>query len=220
MASQTEENYLKLLYVLTRKNKEVKISALGASLNVSLPTINSMMKNLSNQGLVHYEKYKPVSLTKKGTKEAALVLRKHRLVEMYLVNKMGFGWEEVHDIAEQIEHINSPAFFQRIDELLGFPSNDPHGSPIPNKNGEVTFAPKIILSHCNTGEVVRLIALTHSPTDFLNYLTNRELSLGTELKIMFIEPYDKSMTLSYQGHPSEVFSKIICDSLLVEYVND
>ncbi len=215
MFSQTEENYLKSLYALAEQKGEVNISELGKLLNVSLPTVNSMVKNLKKQGLVNYEKYKPISLTEKGKKEAALVIRKHRLTEMYLVNKMGFGWEEVHEIAEQLEHIHSPVLFNRIDELLGFPKIDPHGSPIPDSDGKIVFVSHIKLSDCQPGEKVKLIALAHSSADFLKFLNNRELSLGTKLEIKSVEQFDGSMTISYNSHSSEVFSRIICERLLV-----
>jgi len=218
MISQTEENYLKSLFKLSEKKGEVSITELSSLLNVSPPTVNSMVKNLKKQGLVHYEKYKPISLTEKGLKEAAFVLRKHRLTEMYLVNKMGFGWEEVHEIAEQLEHIHSHSFFNRMDELLGFPKIDPHGSPIPDKNGKIASISYIKLSECKLGEIVKLIALTNSSTDFLNFLNNRELSLGTIIEIKSIEYFDRSMTVCYSNHSSEVFSQIVCDSLLVEHL--
>lgn len=137
MASVTEENYLKALFILVSERGMATISDLSSLLKVSLPTANSMIKNLKKQDLVNYEKYKPLSLTEKGKREAALVLRKHRLTEMFLVTKMGFGWEVVHEIAEQIEHIDSTIFFERMDELMGHPTIDPHGSPIPDKEGRV-----------------------------------------------------------------------------------
>ena len=218
MYSQAEENYLKSLYTLANQKGNVSISELSHSLNVSLPTVNSMVKNLKKQGLLNYEKYKPLSLTEKGEREAALVIRKHRLTEMYLVNKMGFGWEEVHEIAEQLEHIKSPVLFDRMDELLDFPKFDPHGSPIPDKNGQINIVSSIKLSECQVGESVNLIALANSSKDFLEYLNSRELCLGTALKIESIEPFDNSMTVSYNDHLREVFSQIVCDNLLVEQV--
>ncbi len=216
MASQTEENYLKSLYTLAKEKEEVGASELSNMLKVSLPTVNSMVKNLQKQGLVHYEKYKPLTLTREGKKQAALVLRKHRLTEMYLVQKMGFGWEEVHEIAEQVEHINSAVFFERMDELLDFPKIDPHGSPIPDKNGAVTLEPHEKLSNCHVGDSVKLIALAYSSNDFLKFLNRMDLHLGTELEIKSLEQYDKSITVSYKSHASEVLSQSICDSLLVE----
>ncbi|MCK9450952.1 MAG: metal-dependent transcriptional regulator [Bacteroidales bacterium] len=138
MASQIVENYLKAFINHSNSEGELLISQLSTLMHVRMPTVNSMMKNLKKQGLVNYEKYKPLSLTEKGRKVAALVVRKHRLTEMYLYEKMGFSAEEVHEIAEQIEHINAPKLFDRMDELLGFPNFDPHGSPIPDSFGEIS----------------------------------------------------------------------------------
>ncbi len=216
MASQTEENYLKSLYMLTGSKKGVNAKDLSASLQVRLPTVNSMINNLKNKELVNYEKYKPISLTGKGKKMAALILRKHRLTEMYLVDKMGFGWEEVHDIAEQVEHIDSPVFFERMDELLGFPKFDPHGSPIPDKNGQVSHEFKVRLSDCSSGNRVMLAALTHDSSEFLRFLNKHELKLGMELEINSVEPFDNSMVVSYKNHPVQMLSKTVCDRLLVE----
>ncbi|HKI88011.1 MAG TPA: metal-dependent transcriptional regulator [Draconibacterium sp.] len=220
MASQTEENYLKSLFALSNSTKGVNASELSALLKVSLPTVNSMVKNLKKQGLVNYEKYKPISLTGKGKKVAALVLRKHRLTEMFLVDKMGFGWEEVHDIAEQVEHINSPVFFERMDELLGFPKFDPHGSPIPDKNGKISQEYKLRLSDCKPGVKVKLAALSHDSLSFLKFLDNNELKLGTELHIISVEPFDNSMVVSYKNHSSKMLSQVVCDHLLVEHVRE
>ena len=216
MASPTEENYLKALFVLANERGEVNLSELSKLLGVSPPSVNSMVKNLKKQGLLNYEKYRPLSLTEAGKKEAAFVLRKHRLTEMYLVEKMGFGWEVVHEIAEQVEHIDSTVFFDRMDELMGFPKVDPHGAPIPDKNGILIQGSYVKLSSCSTGEVVRLAALVHASTDFLKLLDSRQLVLGTELEIKSIEPYDDSMVVSYQNHPLQTFSSIVCDRLLVE----
>lgn len=216
MASQTEENYLKALLNLADEQGEVNISELSTMLQVSKPTVNSMVKNLEKQGLVNYEKYKPLSLTQKGKKEAALIVRKHRLTEMYLVKKMGFGWEEVHEIAEQVEHINSPKFFERMDELLGFPRVDPHGSPIPDSKGQLAEYYYKTLASCDVGEKVKLVALTNSASDFLEFLNSRELRLGTNLEILAKETFDGSMVIRYENHVSEGLSAKICERLSVE----
>ncbi len=219
MASQTEENYLKALFSLSNEKEETNITELSNILRVSLPTANSMIKNLKKQDLVNYDKYKPVSLTAKGKTVAAQVIRKHRLTEMYLFKKMGFGWEEVHEIAEQVEHINSTVFFERMDELLGFPTIDPHGSPIPDKNGEIAKITYKHLTVCKQGEHVRLAALTHDSSDFLKFLNSRELNLGVVIEIKQVETFDNSMVISYLNHTSETLSQIICDCLLVEEIN-
>ncbi len=216
MASPTEENYLKTMFARADENGEIAITDLSHHLKVSAPTANSMIKNLSQQGLVHYEKYKLVSLTPKGKKEAAFIIRKHRLTEMFLVEKMGFGWEMVHEIAEQIEHINSPRFFDRMDELLGYPKVDPHGSPIPDKNGKITPKALIKLSDCKVGDSVTLCALANSSEEFLKYLNSKQLQLDSKLRVEAIEPFDQSMRIKYLRNRIEVMSQVACNNLLVE----
>lgn len=218
MASQTEENYLKALFGLSKDIDTVNISKLSSLLNVSLPTVNSMVKKLNRQALVNYEKYNPISLTEKGKKLAASITRKHRLTEMFLLTKMGFKWDEVHEIAEQIEHINSQAFFERMDELLEYPVIDPHGSPIPDKEGNITKNDNIRLSDCKTGESVRLVELSNDSSAFLKLLNSKELYLGVEIEIKSIEAYDQSMLVGYINHTSETLSPFVCESLLVEVV--
>ncbi len=215
MASQTEENYLKALFNFSQGKGAVNISDLSASLEISTPTANSMVKKLHAKGLVHYEKYKPLTLTSKGLVAAALIVRKHRLTEMFLVEKMNFGWEEVHDIAEQVEHIKSSTFFSRMDELLGFPTVDPHGSPIPDKNGKIVWKTFDKLSDGKIGNRVKLSALLHSSVDFLSYLNSKKLSLGTTIEIINIEPFDLSMTVKY-GNQTQILSYVVCEKLLVE----
>ncbi|MEB2779207.1 metal-dependent transcriptional regulator [Algoriphagus sp. C2-6-M1] len=218
MASQTEENYLKSLFNLANEKNEVNISELATQMQVSMPTVNSMVKTLQKHDWLIYEKYKPVTLTTKGKKEAALIIRKHRLTEMFLVNKMGFGWEEVHEIAEQVEHIHSPKFFERMDEMMSFPTIDPHGSPIPDKQGRMQEINYLSLSKAKAGQTVILAALTNSSTEFLEFLNGRSLSLGTELTIRSKEAYDHSIVVSYSDHPSETLSEKVCEKLLVKVV--
>jgi DtxR family Mn-dependent transcriptional regulator len=216
MASQTEENYLKALLHLVNEQGEISVTELSKRLKISSPTANSMIKKLAVKGWVNYKKYKPLSLTPKGKKRAALIIRKHRLTEMFLVEKMKFGWEQVHPIAEQIEHVDSDLFFNRMDEILGFPSVDPHGSPIPDKNGDIKWKSYDKLSDCKAGDKVVLSGLMNSSTDFLAYLNTKELGLGTELTIESVEAFDQNMSVKYGVDKHEVFSKVVCDSLLIE----
>mgnify|MGYP000436340356 FL=1 len=216
MASQTEENYLKALLHLVNEQGEISVTELSKRLKISSPTANSMIKKLAAKGWVNYKKYKPISLTAKGKKRAALIIRKHRLTEMFLVEKMNFGWEQVHPIAEQIEHVDSDLFFNRMDEILGFPSVDPHGSPIPDKNGDIKWKAYDKLSDCKTGDKVVLSGLMNSSTDFLAYLNSKELGLGTELTIESVETFDNNMSVFYGVDKREVFSKVVCDNLLVD----
>lgn len=218
MATQTEENYLKSLYFLANESGEVNVSDLASHLQVSMPTVNSMVKSLQKNGWLIYEKYKPLILTLKGQTEAALIIRKHRLTEMFLVQKMGFGWEEVHEIAEQIEHIQAPKLFERMDEILNFPTIDPHGSPIPDKLGKIQPIDYMSLTQINPNEAVFLAALTNSSVEFLEFLNSRNLRLGTVLHVISKEPYDQSLVVSYEGHPTETLSEKVCEKLLVRLV--
>ena len=219
MASQTVENYLKALFNLANVDQEVPLSELSNQLKVRTPTANSMVRKLGSKGLVTYEKYKPIKLTSEGRKQAALIIRKHRLTEMFLVEKMGFGWEEVHEIAEQMEHIKSPILFERMDELLGFPCVDPHGSPIPDKNGEVSWKSYLTLSDCRIGDEVVLSALSNSSDDFLKFLNRHNLQLGTIMKIKAVEDFDQSMQLERENGSTETISTMVSERILVEVIS-
>lgn len=219
MISQTEENYLKALYNLTYLKGEASVNEISKRLEIKMPTVNSMMKKLSEKGLVHYESYKPLKLTEEGKKEAALIIRKHRLTEMYLVEKMGFAWDEVHQIAEQIEHIHSPEFFTKMDQLLGYPTVDPHGSPIPDHNGVMRLENYVFLDTCEIGNVVTLMAVQPSSKELLQYLNSKNLELGTTLTIHSIEPFDRSITVSYDKRSAEVLSSKVTATLLVRPIS-
>jgi DtxR family Mn-dependent transcriptional regulator len=216
MISLTEENYLKALFNLSKKSEGVSVNELSKMLQIKMPTATSMMKKLAEKKLVNYESYKPLHLTEKGKKEARLIIRKHRLTEMFLVEKMGFGWENVHDIAEQMEHIQSPAFFEKMDELLGYPKMDPHGSPIPDKNGKMELKQYNKLSDYKVGESVKLAAVINTSVEFLKFLNSREMYLGLKINIKSIEPFDKTMVVSYGKKTSETLSFVVCERLLVE----
>jgi DtxR family Mn-dependent transcriptional regulator len=215
MASHTVENYLKALFALANEAGEVGISDLSDHLAVSKPSVNSMAKALQQDGFLKYEKYKPLKLTAKGKKVAALVVRKHRLTEMFLVEQMGFGWDEVHDIAEQVEHVKAPAFFDRMDELVGFPTVDPHGSPIPDAQGNVLEIDCVKLSECAVGEKVSLVGLSQSSKSLLSFLDSHGIALGHTFDIRSVEPFDGSMTVDHQGAEAQTFSLKVCERLLV-----
>jgi DtxR family Mn-dependent transcriptional regulator len=216
MNSLAEENYLKALFNLSNESGEVNVNELSRQLGIKMPTVTSMMKKLAGKELVHYESYKPLRLTEKGKKEAGIIIRKHRLTEMFLVQKMGFGWEEVHEIAEQVEHIHAPKLFEKMDALLEYPKVDPHGSPIPDKNGKIEWKHYHKLSDCKQGDTVKLCAVVGSSDEFLRFLNSRELRLGLKVKIISIEPFDKSMLVRYGTHDAETLTNMACERLLVE----
>lgn len=218
MPSQTKENYLKTLYFLDKENDAISLSDVSREMNVSIPTVNSMVKKLQEKGWVIYKKYKPIQLTKKGKKTAALIVRKHRLAEMFLSKVMGFGWEEVHDIAEELEHIHTDKLFDRMDELLGHPTIDPHGSPIPDKHGKVTTRNYVALSDVIEGQSVRICALRDSSTEFLKYLNGKDIRLGTEMDVLKKESFDRSINVIYGNNPSTTLSSEVGERLLVELI--
>ena len=215
MASPTEENYLKALFNLANSQGEITLSELASRLEVSLPTANSMVKSLQKSNWLKYEKYKPLTLTPEGRLLATSIIRKHRLTEMFLVDVMKFGWEEVHEVAEQIEHIHAPKFFERMDEMLGHPAVDPHGSPIPDVEGKLEQQSYVPLSSVPPGQKVQLLALSNSSAEFLEFLNSRGLSLGLTLTVISTERFDQSMVIGYLEHPSESLSGKVCERLLV-----
>lgn len=215
MISLTEENYLKAMYNLSLKTGEISVNDLSKALNIKMPTVTSMVKKLATKKLVHYQSYKPLILTEEGKRKALLIIRKHRLTEMFLVEKMGFGWEEVHEIAEQIEHIHSPKFFEKMDEMLDFPSVDPHGSPIPDVLGNIQLPNYLPLSSFKKGDRVRLVAVTHSSDDFLKYLNSKNLQLESVLDILQVEDFDQSMLVQLANTNLSLSSKVT-DRLLVK----
>ena len=215
MNSLTEENYLKAIFHLLDSENQVTVNELSKFLQIKMPSVNSMMKKFADKNWVIYETYKPIKVTELGRKEAAIVVRKHRLTEMFLVEKMGFGWENVHEIAEQLEHVHSEDFFDKMDEILNFPKVDPHGEPIPDKDGIIITQNLKKLSECKINEMVILTSVTISTDDFLNYLNQRNLALGAEILIKNIEKFDGSMQIEFSDR-TEVLSKMVCEKLLVK----
>ena len=214
MKSLTEENYLKAIFHLVDEENCFTINELSKLLNVKMSSVNSMMKKFVQKNWVIYESYKPIKLTDLGKKEAALIVRKHRLTEMFLVEKMGFGWESVHEIAEQLEHVHSEVFFDKMDELLNNPKVDPHGEPIPNKEGNIIEQNFLKLSKCKVNDKVILASVTESSDDFLTYLSSRNMKLNSQITILEIEKYDQSMSILCNGE-IKILSKIVCDKILV-----
>ncbi len=216
MPTQIKENYLKAIFFLSQKNVEVSITELSNQINVSKPTANNMVNKMEKKGWVLYQKYKPLKLTAKGEKIGALIVRKHRLAEMFLSEVMGFGWEEVHDIAEEMEHLNSEIFFDRMDEILGFPTKDPHGSPIPDKNGKISKSNHINLTSIKEGENIVLCALANSSKELLLFLNKKKITLGTHLQVQQIESFDRSIVVGLQDNSQFVLTFDVCKCLLVK----
>ena len=215
MLSLTEENYLKVLYRLSEESRAITVSDIATQLNIKMPTVNSMIKKLAGKKLLKYEKYKAIELTEKGRKTALAILRKHRLTELFLSNVMGLKWDEVHDIAEQVEHIQSALFFDRIDKMLGNPQFDPHGEPIPDSDGRLPVYKTFPLSEATLKKKYKLAGVTNHEGSFLKYLDSLGVSIGCSIEILQILEFDKSMSVSINTRTKTIFSYTICRNLLV-----
>jgi len=215
MPTQTKENYLKAIFSISQEKNVVTISELAQLMGVSKPTVNSMVKKMKDKDWLIYEKYKPLKLTSKGKIIAASIIRKHRLTEMFLATIMDFGWEEVHEIAEEMEHIQSTNLFDRMDEILGFPTKDPHGSPIPDKSGKIANPNYLNLTVLKIGESGKLCGITNSSRELLMYLNKKKIKLGSILKVREIEEYDKSTEVLIAKGSTVVLTQNVCKCLLV-----
>ena len=216
MGSLTEENYIKSIYSLSLEAGEVSVSELAKKLQVKLPTVNSMVKKLAAKKLVSYAKYQGVKLTERGKKEALAIIRKHRLTESFLVQIMGLGWEEVHDIAEQLEHVESDRFFNRIDEMLGKPKVDPHGEPIPDVNGRIAAKNQLALSHVKEGDSARITAVGNDEKSFLNHLNSKGLQIGDSIIVKKKDAFDGSLTITMKGKRETMLSHLVAERIWVE----
>lgn len=216
MGSLTEENYIKSIYALSQATGEVFVSELAKKLDVKQPSVNSMMKKLALKKVVAYAPYKGIKLTEKGRKEALSIIRRHRLAELFLVKVMELGWEEVHDIAEQLEHVDSKRFYDRIDEMLQFPKVDPHGEPIPDVNGKISNDKSIPLSQAIEGVNVKIIAVTDDKKSFLDHLNVKGLHIGEKVVVKRREVYDGSIVLTNKSKEEIMLSHQVAERILIE----
>ena len=194
MLSFTEENHLKAIFHLSSvDNMDVSTNAIADSLKTKAPSVTDMLQKLSEKKLVTYKKYQGSFLTPNGRKTALNIIRKHRLWEVFLVEKLGFNWSEVHEIAEQLEHIKSKKLIDELDRFLDYPTKDPHGDPIPNMAGFIKYTNRTLLSDLVIGDKGKFIGVKDSSSAFLKFLDKRKISLGTNIEILHIEDFDNSI---------------------------
>ncbi|WP_231491982.1 metal-dependent transcriptional regulator [Pedobacter sp. Leaf170] len=196
MQSFTEENYLKVIYHLAQKTTNVQTNAIAEQIQTKPASVTDMLKKLAEKELVDYVKYQGVTLTEKGKQAAVNIVRKHRLWEVFLVDKLNFKWDEVHDVAEELEHIKSVDLIERLDEFLGFPKSDPHGDPIPDKNGTFAKTQFIKLIELKIGESGTITGVSQHSSPFLKYLEKLGLTLGKQIQITDITDFDGSVEIS------------------------
>lgn len=213
----TEENYLKSIYNIQHSNNvgEVSVNEIAERMHNKPATVTDMLRKLSEKQLIHYEKYKKVQLTETGSQAALSILRKHRLWESFLHNKLQFSWAEVHEVAEQLEHIHSQKLIDRLDEFLGFPEFDPHGDPIPNSNGDIPASAAISLVKTVLGKKYKIVGVKDTSTAFLTQLERFDLEIGTTLTVTEQLPFDQSIIVKNEKGKTFQLSEKIALNLFV-----
>jgi DtxR family Mn-dependent transcriptional regulator len=215
--SFTEENYLKVIHRLSEATSEdISTNAVAELMQTKAASVTDMLRKLAEKGWVNYQKYQGVRLSAEGEKIALSIVRKHRLWEVFLVDKMGFNWDEVHEIAEQLEHIESDQLINKLDEYLGFPKTDPHGDPIPNKEG---ILPELAYSHLSdikATKTCKLMGVAQDSAVFLQLLTKLNLSLGAKLDIQEINEFDRSIFVSINDAAPIFISHEVAKNILVK----
>jgi DtxR family transcriptional regulator, Mn-dependent transcriptional regulator len=216
MFSFTEENYLKAIFKHSQKEGgEVSTNTIADELNTKAASVTDMLRKLADKGLINYEKYKGVTLTKAGRSIAVSIIRKHRLWEVFLCEKLKFRWDEVHEVAEQLEHIHSDLLIDQLDEFLGYPKNDPHGDPIPDKNGEFPKDAQISVENAQVGTHYTISGVSDEDNNFLKYLNKLEISLGLPFEVLERFEFDGSMTVKIGEERSLQISKEVAQNLFV-----
>lgn len=209
MFSQSEENYIKSIYHLAANSvKGISTNAIAKKLETKASSVTDMLKKLSDKGLVVYKKYQGVTLTEFGVKTAVNIIRKHRLWEVFLVEKLNFSWDEVHEVAEQLEHIKSPKLIDELDVFLGFPKQDPHGDPIPDKEGNFKPIDKRLLTTLNENETSVCVGVNDSSSGFLQFLDKQGISLGVSIEVLEKEPFDGSLVIKVNNKILSISNKI------------
>lgn len=207
--SYAEENYLKAILKLSGSpDGTVSTNAIAAQLDTSAASVTDMLKKLSDKELITYQRYKGASLTDDGQRIATTLVRKHRLWEVFLVQSLGMTWDEVHEIAEELEHIQSDRLIDRLDHFLGHPKFDPHGDPIPNAQGKYTLRAQVPLSELKPGQEGIVIGVREDETSFLKHLNEKGLTVGKSIKVITNDDYDNTLSLQVEGHELNLSGKV------------
>lgn len=216
MHSLTEENYLKAIYKLIEKSGDVvSTNSIAKKMNTKAASVTDMLKKLAEKKLINYQKYQGVTLSSKGEKVALTIIRKHRLWEMFLVEKLDFKWDEVHDVAEQLEHINSEKLISQIDKFLNYPKSDPHGDPIPDVNGKLQIRKSKSLASYTKNDCLIMTGVVDHTASFLQYLDKSGMKLGNEIKIKEVVEFDKSLQIQINKKLSLFISNDVAKNILV-----
>lgn len=216
MITLTEENYIKAIYHLGKYGVDnVSTNAIAKEMDTKASSVTDMVKKLSEKGYANYKKYQGVTLTETGKEIAVNIVRKHRLWEVFLVDKLNFSWDEVHEVAEQLEHIKSKKLITQLDAFLEYPTHDPHGDPIPDDMGRIKKIEKILLAEVKVGNRCICVGVQDSSSEFLKYLDKNSIALGTEFLIIDKEPFDNSISIKI-GERALIISNMIANNLFVK----
>ncbi|TDO24396.1 metal-dependent transcriptional regulator [Pedobacter duraquae] len=207
--SFTEENYLKIIYHLSQRSAgTVQTNTIADEIQTKPASVTDMLKKLSDKKLVNYVKYQGVTLTAKGVEIAVNIVRKHRLWEVFLVDKLNFKWDEVHEIAEELEHINSPVLVERLDKFLGFPKKDPHGDPIPDRHGIFETLQFTKMSKLQTGDKGIVVGVSEHSSAYLKHLEKLGLTLGKHIEILEVADFDGSVELNVSNEKLNISREV------------
>lgn len=214
--SLTEENYLKSIYHLSEGGEvDVSTNAIAEYITTKPASVSDMIRKLSKKGVINYQKYKGVQISKKGKQIALDVVRKHRLWEVFLVEKLGFNWDEVHDVAEQLEHIKSPLLIKKLDKFLDYPTMDPHGDPIPNEDGEFITSPQLPLADLETNQAGIVVKVPDSNPSLLRHLDTIKMKLGSKILVLDKVDFDNSVLLRIDQEKGIYLSGEIAKNIMV-----
>ena len=213
--SKSEENYLKSIFNLKEfGNKQVTTNSISKILNIEPASVTDMIKKLSKKKLIYHEKYKGSRISKPGIRIALQIIRRHRLWEVFLYDKLNFKWDKIHDIAEELEHVSSEELIDNLDKFLKYPKIDPHGDPIPNKLGEMNFVDKISISDLNVNENGIVSRIINEDEEFFNLLKKLKIEIGTEVKIIDKIEYDESIEILI-NKKTVIISKDIANNIKI-----
>lgn len=215
--SSSKENYIKAIFHLQQEEDVVSTNGLAKALSTKPASVTDMLKKLKTQKLLQYQPYKGVKLSAEGKKLALQIIRKHRLWEYFLVEKLGFGWEEVHEIAEELEHISSKKLIDRLDNFLGHPKTDPHGDPIPDGQGRMPLVEQTALLDLPLGILASVVSVSNQSTSLLELLKHNKIGIGTRLSVSRHFEFDNSLEVSLSGQPLITISEQLAANLFVSY---
>lgn len=218
--SATEENYIKTIYHLQQSDANVGTNEVAAKLNTKAASVTDMLKKLNAKQILNYEKYKGFSLSDDGQKIALGIVRKHRLWEFFLVEKLNFRWDEVHTIAEELEHISSGILVERLDSFLGHPKFDPHGDPIPDSNGKIEVQPQINLVDLPIGSSAKVSAVGSQSSELLELLTHKDIAIGTSIIVKKKFNFDNSLEIETSASIPFTISRELALALFVTLVKE